>query len=115
MTVASDGSVWIADGASLLHLNPRTGTITKIRPPIARFPAGHGRTAEYDAAAGVIAAGPHGQIWFTDGNGVLGELYGGHRFAYWRIPAGATAGLAVLPRHGVYISYSSPAMIVVHR
>lgn len=113
MTVAG-ASVWIADAASLLRLNPRTGKLTRIRLPVARFPAGRDRTLEYYGLASVLAAGPHDQVWFTAGNGILGELHGPDRFSYWRIPAGATAGLAVLPHHGVYITYSDPAMIVVH-
>lgn len=115
LAVASDGSVWVADDARLLRLDPRTGRLARIALPIARFRTAGGGITESYAAAGELAPGPHDQIWFTGSSGLLGELRGGRRLSSWRIPAGTTAGLAVLPGHGVYITYSSPAMIVVHR
>lgn len=107
MAIGGRHTPWVADGTCLLRVNTQTGHTQRLALPLPHF------SGFVSAIEG--AAAPHGTVWFTGSDGVLGQRSATGQFRYRPIPAGQSGGMVADGRHGVYIINSTRSEVVVAR
>lgn len=106
MACASNGALWVADGAALLRVAPEGLQLRRFAVPLPLFSSFVSATA--------VAVSPSGDVWFVGNDGVLGERTARGLFSYWPLPAGTSGGLAV-DGHGTFTVNETRSEIAVLR